>query len=83
MFLDFAAGHWLSLNAARFPGGQRPAMELRTMTGDRGDAPPLPGDIPNLRGHNGRFMLRLIGAWAAMGFRNPKIARSVKEAPYG
>jgi hypothetical protein len=25
-------------------------------------------------------MLRLLGAWAAMGFRNPKVARNVREA---
>jgi hypothetical protein len=80
MFLEFAAGHWLSLNAARFPDGQRLAMEFRTMTADRGEAPPLPEDIPNLRGHNGRFMLRLLGAWVAMGFRNPPVARNVTEA---
>jgi hypothetical protein len=82
MFLEFSAGHWLSLNAARFPAGQRPAMEFRTVTADRGEAPPLPDDIPNLRGHNGRFLLRLLGAWAAMWFRNPPVARAVKEVEY-
>lgn len=82
MFLEFSAGHWLSLNAARFPDSQRPAMEFRTMTADRGETPPLPCDIPNLRGHNGRFMLRLLGAWAAMGFRNPRVARNVTEVAH-
>jgi hypothetical protein len=80
MFLEFAAGHWLSLNAARFPASQRPAMELRTMTADRGDATPLPNDMPNPRHQTARFMLRLLMAWIAMGFRNPPIARDVREA---
>jgi hypothetical protein len=80
MFLDFSAGHWISVNAGRFPVDQRPAMAFRTVTADRGDAPPLPDDIPNLKGFNGKFMLRLLGAWVAMGFRNPPVARNVREA---
>lgn len=84
MFLDFSAGHWLSLNAARFPADQRPAMQLRTMTADRTDATPLPDDIPNARTHSGKgFMRRLLVAWIAMGFRNPPVARDVKEAVHG
>jgi hypothetical protein len=83
MFLDFAAGHWISINAARFPADQRPPMRFRTMTGDRGDVPPLPDDLINARGHTGRFMLELLGAWVAMGFRNPPVARNVREATDG
>ncbi len=83
MFLEFSAGHWISVNAARFPAERRPAMEFRTMTADRGDAPPLPDDISNLKGHNGKFMLRLLGAWVAMGFRNPPVAQGVREATHG
>ncbi|NJM81956.1 MAG: hypothetical protein HC844_05150 [Tabrizicola sp.] len=83
MFLEFSSGHWLSLNAARFPEEQRPAMELRTMTRDRVDASPLPDDIPNAKTHSGKgFMRRLLGAWIAMGFRNPHVARNVKEATH-
>jgi hypothetical protein len=84
MFLEFAAGHWLSLNAARFPASRRPAMELRTMTSDRKHAPPLPDDIPNAKTHFGKgFMRRLLVAWIAMGFRNPPVARDVKEEVHG
>jgi hypothetical protein len=80
MFLEFSAGHWLSLNAARFPQDQRPAMELRTMTRDRRVATPLPDDIPNARTHFGKgFMRRLLWAWVAMGLRNPKVAANVRE----
>jgi hypothetical protein len=83
MFLEFSAGHWISVNAARFPADQRPRMRFRTMTADRGDAPPLPDDLINARGHTGRFMLQLLGAWVAMGFRNPPVARGVREAARG
>lgn len=78
MFLEFKGGHWLSIHAARWPATQRPAPALRTMTRDRPPgAPPLPDDIPNARTHSARFMLRLLGAWIAMGFRNPAVAPDV------
>ena len=71
IFLEFMAGHWLSLYAALWPKTIRPAVEMRTMTGSRDD---LPGDVPNLRTHSFGFYGRLFGAWAAMGFRKPKLA---------
>lgn len=84
MFLEFSSGHWLSLNAARFPPTRRPAMELRTMTGDRVDASPLPDDIPNAKTHFGAgFMRRLLLAWIAMGFRNPQVLPDLKETTHG
>ena len=80
MFLEFEKGHWLSLYAARWPDGAAPEMELRTMCRDRAaEAPPLPSDIPNAKGHTARFMVKLLGAWAAMGFRAPKL--DIAEAP--
>jgi hypothetical protein len=51
MFRAFTTGHWISVNAARLPADQRPVMDVRTMTADRGDAPPLSDDVPNARGH--------------------------------
>jgi hypothetical protein len=83
MVPEFTAGHGSSVNAARLPADQRPVMHVRAMTADRGDAPPLPDDIPNARGHTAWFMLRLLGAWVAMGVRNPPVLRSVKEAANG
>jgi hypothetical protein len=80
MFLEFSAGHWISVNAARFPADRRPAMELRTMTGDRKDTSLLPDDIPNARTHSGAgFMRRLLMAWVAMGFRKPPVAPNARE----
>jgi hypothetical protein len=34
----------------------------------------LPADLPNLSGHSGKFMLKLLAAWIAMGFRKPKFS---------
>lgn len=80
MFLDFKAGHWVSLYALRWPEATRPAPELRTMTKDLGEGrADLPHDIPNPPSHTTGFMLRLVGAWIAMGFRVPQVAQDIRE----
>jgi hypothetical protein len=73
MFLEFTKGHWLSLYMERFAPSDRLPVDLRTMTRDL--APPVSFDdgIPAYATHSGRFMWRLLAAWAAMGFRSPKI----------
>lgn len=71
--LEFTKGHWLSIYSARLPEGERPAAEMRTIVGDRPEGVELPGDIPNYRTPSGKFMWRLLKAWAAMGFRAPPI----------
>ncbi|MDZ7602179.1 MAG: DUF6151 family protein [Hoeflea sp.] len=73
MFLEFLGGHWLSLYAGLWPDALRPPLEMRTMAGDFPDPAALPDDVPNLKQHSLRFYARLLGAWARMGFRNPKI----------
>ncbi|HMI18973.1 MAG TPA: hypothetical protein VK533_05460 [Sphingomonas sp.] len=72
MFLDFTKGHWLSLYAGRLSGNIRP-LDMRVMTADRPEGPPLPDDVSNHATHSPRFLIRLLVAWAAMGFRKPKI----------
>jgi hypothetical protein len=72
MFLDFTRGHWLSLYAGRLPG-DIPPLDMRVMTADRLGGPPLPDDVPAYPTTSVRFMLRLLVAWVAMGFRRPKI----------
>jgi hypothetical protein len=47
---------------------------MRVMTGDRRDGVKLAYDMPNYNGLSGKFMLRLIAAWIAMGLRRPEIA---------
>jgi hypothetical protein len=80
VFLDFEAGHWLSLYVALWPEARRPPMRLRTMTKDLGPArADLPDDTPNPPSHTAGFMLRLVGAWIAMKFRSPPVARDIGE----
>jgi hypothetical protein len=50
-----------------------PPLEMRIMTQDRRDGVELADDLPNYDGHSGKFMLRLVAAWIAMGFRRPEI----------
>lgn len=73
MFLEFKNGHWLSLYRNRLPDGAAP-LEMRTMTRDRRDGVELPANVPNYSTHSGKFMWKLLAAWAAMGFRAPKVA---------
>jgi len=73
MFLDFTKGHWLSMYRSRFPTGA-PPLEMRVMTKERRVGVELADDLPNYPGHSGKFMLKLIAAWIAMGFRRPEIA---------
>jgi len=42
---------------------------MRVMTKERRAGVELPDDVPNHRGQSGKFMLKLIVAWIAMGFR--------------
>jgi hypothetical protein len=72
MFLDFTKGHWLSMFRNRFPTGA-PPLEMRVMTKERRVGIELADDVPNYSGHSGKFMLKLIAAWIAMGFRRPEI----------
>ena len=70
MFLDFTKGHWLSMYRNRFPTGA-PPIEMRVMIRERRVGVALCDDVPIHRGHAGTFMLKLIAAWIAMGFRRP------------
>lgn len=72
MFLEFAKGHWLSLYRGRMPGNA-PPLEMRVMTANRRKGVELAGDVPSYATHSAKFMWRLFRAWAAMGFRVPKV----------
>jgi hypothetical protein len=73
MFLDFTKGHWLSMYRNRFPSGA-PPLEMRVMTKERRVGVELSDDLPNYSSHSAKFMLKLIAAWIAMGFRRPEIS---------
>ena len=81
LFLDFTKGHWLSMYRNRFPAGA-PPLEMRVMTKERRAGVELADDLPNYDSHSGKFMLKLIAAWMAMGFRRPEIAwgKTVRES---
>ena len=46
---------------------------MRTMESDLVDASELPNDVPNHKTQSVGFFVQLLVAWAAMGFRRPKI----------
>lgn len=73
MFLEFTKGHWLSLYGGLWPSESRPAIQMRTMTGDVLPGVTLSNDVPNPKSHTFSFMAKLMWAWVAMGFRVPKI----------
>jgi len=73
MFLDFTKGHWLSMYRNRF-ATDTPPLEMRLTTKERRAGVALADDLPNYSGHSGKFLLKLIAAWIAMGFRRPEIS---------
>jgi hypothetical protein len=72
MFVDVTVGHWLTIYRGRLPNNIPPAT-MRLMTVERPKDVMLPDDMPNYPGRSGKFMLKLLRAWAAMGFRRPAI----------
>jgi len=72
MFLDFTKGHWLTLYRDRLPA-DAPLPEMAVMAKDRPPGAPLSDTIPTYPAHPPKFMIRLLIAWAAMGFRRPAV----------
>jgi hypothetical protein len=72
MFLDVSKGHWLTVYRGRLPDDMPPAT-IRMMTAERPKGVVLPDDMANYPGRSGKFMLKLLGAWTAMGFRRPAV----------
>jgi len=73
VFLEFSGGHWLSIYAGVWPKETLPLLEIRTMTRDKPEGVDLPDNVPNPSTHTLSFYMKLFIAWAAMGFRVPKI----------
>jgi len=74
LFAEFEGGHWLSMYAGLWPETVRPAATMRTMVSDMPPGQQVPDDIPSARKQSLGFVWALLSAWAAMGFRAPKIA---------
>jgi len=72
MFVDFTKGHWLTVHRGRLPDNIPPAS-MRLMTAERREGVILPDDMVNYPGRSGKFMLKLLGSWMAMGFKRPAI----------
>lgn len=72
MFLDFGPGHWLTVYRGRL--AQAPEPQMRIMVKDNPPGLALPASIPAYQTHTPRLLIRLLVAWAVMGFRRPKIA---------
>jgi hypothetical protein len=73
MFADFTKGHWLSIYRARL-ADDVPSLEMRVMTASRPQGVTPSDDAPSYAGVSGKFMWKLLTAWAAMGFRRPKVS---------
>jgi hypothetical protein len=71
MFVDFTKGHWLTIYRGRVPDAPPPTM--RMMTAERPVGVELADDMTNYPKYSGKFMLKLLGAWIAMGFRRPSV----------
>jgi hypothetical protein len=74
VFLEFKGGHWLSFYANLWPDDIRPPIEIRTQLGGPGDRLRFHDGIPAGAWATAGFYARLLGAWAAMGFRAPEAA---------
>ncbi len=72
MLLDFTKGHWLTIYRGRLPGDMPPAA-MRLMTAERPAGVTLPDDMANHRGPSAKFIVKLVRAWLAMGFRRPTV----------
>jgi hypothetical protein len=72
MCVDFTKGHWLTVYRGRLPSDIPPAA-MRLMTAERPEGVVLPNDMANYPGRSGKFMLKLLRAWVAMGFRRPAV----------
>ena len=53
---------------------------MRMMTAERPAGVILPDDMTNYSGHSAKFMLTLLRAWMAMGFRRPVVDGGAPES---
>jgi hypothetical protein len=51
-----------------------PPLEMGVMVKDQPTGAELPAGIPSYPARPGKFMIKLLAAWAAMGFRRSRVA---------
>lgn len=73
MFGDFTKGFWVSIYSGRVIDAHVPSM--RVMTADAPEGTAFPDDgVPRFHGRPGKFLIKLLTTWAAIGFRHPRLA---------
>ena len=72
MFLEVSKGHRLTVYCGRVIGPV-PPLQMRVMIAEGADHVALPNDVPAYPGRAGKFIWKLMMAWAAMGFRSPAV----------
>lgn len=73
VFVEFTGGHWLSIYTSMWPMAERQRPDLRTQIADAPAQTKFDHSIPASKWHTTKFYARLAAAWAAMGFRTPKL----------
>jgi hypothetical protein len=73
VFVEFIGGHWLSIYTSMWPMSERERPTLRTQVTDAPQGTKFDSSIPAGKWTTVKFYARLAAAWAAMGFRTPKL----------
>lgn len=73
VFVEFMGGHWLSIYTSMWPMSEQERPDLRTQTADAPTGTKFDLSIPASKWTTAKFYWRLATAWAAMGFRTPKL----------
>ena len=72
MFGDFTKGFWVSVYRGRVMDAAPPSMRVMTCDAPKGSVFPDDG-LPRFRNRPGKFLIKLLTTWVAMGFRNPRL----------
>jgi hypothetical protein len=79
VLVEFKGGHWVSLFGNLWHGQALPPAKLRTQTGDYRGEQPLDAAVPSGGWETAKFYGKLLGAWAAMGFKASPVALDTPE----
>jgi hypothetical protein len=74
MFGDFTKGFWVSIYRGRVTDAPAPSHARNDERCAGWGGIPRRDGVPRFRGRPGKFLVKLLTTWAAMGFRNPRLA---------